>query len=104
MENLALIVEFQVIPECLDRFNTLLADNARSSIADESGCLQFDIMRANDDPCRIVLYEIYLDQAALAEHISASHTKSFLAAAKTLTSKQTVQRLTRVQAGQKAQA
>ena len=103
MENLALVVEFQVRPECLASFNELLSANARSSIADETGCLQFDILRANDDPCRIVLYEIYRDQAALAEHIAASHTRNFLAAAKPLVSGQTIQRLTRVQAGQKAE-
>ena len=95
MDNFGLVVEFQVKPECLERFNALLAVNAKASVGKETGCRQFDVLHANDDPCRVVLYEIYDDAAAFDVHKAQEHTRSFLAAAKELVVKQTVQRLTR---------
>lgn len=95
MNKFVLIVEFQVKPESLDRFNQLIEINARASVADEPGCRQFDVLRANDDPCRIVLYEVYDSEDAFKAHMGFSHTQTFLAAAKPLVDKQTVTRLTR---------
>ena len=95
MENFGLVVEFQVKPECLERFNELLAVNARTSVAKEAGCRQFDVLRDVNDPCRVVLYEIYDSPAAFDVHKAQAHTTTFLAAAKELVTKQTAQRLTR---------
>jgi len=95
MDNFALVVEFQVKPEGLERFNELIAVNARASVGKESGCRQFDVLQAVDDPCRVVLYEIYDDAAAFDVHKAQDHTRTFLAAAKELVVKQTVLRLTR---------
>ncbi len=95
MENFGLIVEFQVKPECLARFNELLAINARASVREEKGCQQFDVLYSAEDPCRVVLYEIYDSAEAFAEHMACTHTKEFLAAAKELIVKQVGQRLIR---------
>jgi len=95
MENFGLIVDFQVKPESLARFNELLAINAQASVKLEPGCQQFDVLYSADDPCHVVLYEIYDDAAAFAEHMACEHTKVFLAAAKELIVKQTGQRLLR---------
>ena len=95
MENFGLIVEFLVKPECLHRFNELLAVNARSSVAKEAGCRQFDVLRDVNDPCRVVLYEVYDSPEAFDVHRAQEHTKTFLAAAKELVTKQTAQRRTR---------
>lgn len=102
MENFGLVVEFQVKPECLTRFNELLAVNARASVGKEAGCRQFDVLQSNDDPCHVVLYEIYDSPEAFDTHKAQEHTKTFLAAAKELVVKQTVQRLTRKLAPSKA--
>jgi (4S)-4-hydroxy-5-phosphonooxypentane-2,3-dione isomerase len=102
MENFALVVEFQVRPDCLDRFHEAIAVNARASIAEEPGCRQFDVLYNTEDKCRVVLYEIYDSEAAFAEHKAAQHTQTFLAAAKELVIKQSVQRLKRKLAPAKA--
>lgn len=91
MENFALLVDFQVRPESLARFNELLAVNAQASMAQEPGCLQFDVLYDKDDPCHIVLYEIYESAAAFATHLTEAHTKLFLAAAKELVIRQGTQ-------------
>ena len=101
MNNYGLVVEFQVKPECLAKFNELLAVNARSSVTKEAGCRQFDVLHAIDDPCRVILYEIYDSSEAFDVHKAQEHTKTFLAAAKELVTKQTAMRLTRTLAPQK---
>jgi quinol monooxygenase YgiN len=95
VNKFVLIVEFQVKPESLGPFNALIDVNARASVRDEPGCRQFDVLRANDDPNRIVLYEVYDSEEAFKTHMGMGHTQTFLAAAKPLVDKQVVQRLTR---------
>ncbi|MGD9941734.1 MAG: putative quinol monooxygenase [Burkholderiaceae bacterium] len=102
-ENFGIVVEFQVKPECLDRFNALIAENAHASVTAEAGCRQFDVLRDVDDPCRVLLYEIYDDRDAFTgPHMGAEHTKRFLAAAKELVVSQKAQRLIRTMANAKA--
>ncbi len=95
MDHFGLIVEFQVRPEHLQRFNQLLAVNARTSLTSEAGCRQFDVLEAEDDPSRVILYEVYDDAAAFATHLAASHTQAFLAVARELVTSQSVVRLRR---------
>ena len=101
MNNFVLLVEFQVHPEQIDRFHELIRINASASVTTEPGCLQFDVVRVIEDPCRVVLYEVYRDEDAFKAHMTMAHTKTFLEAAKSLVSKQTVTRLERVHAPMK---
>ena len=94
--SFVLIVEFQVKPECLERFNQAIAVNAKASVRDEPGCRQFDVLHNQDDANHIVLYEVYDSEAAFRDdHMKRSHTQSFLALAKELVTKQTVYKLVR---------
>jgi (4S)-4-hydroxy-5-phosphonooxypentane-2,3-dione isomerase len=96
MESFVLIVEFQVKPECLERFNQAIAINAQASVAEEPGCTQFDVLHSVDDPNHIVLYEVYDSEAAFRDdHMKRRHTQTFLAQAKELVTKQTAYRLRR---------
>ena len=78
MNKFVLIVEFQVKPECLDKFNELIAINAKASVAEEPGCRQFDVLQNNDDPNHVVLYEVYDSLAAFQDHMGRAHTQAFL--------------------------
>lgn len=95
MNKFVLIVEFDVKPEHLGRFNELIAVNAKASVADEPGCRQFDVLQDQDNPNRIVLYEVYDSPAAFQDHMGRRHTQTFLAAAKPLINKQTAYKLKR---------
>lgn len=46
--------------------------NAVESVK-ETGCLAFNVIQQDDDPTRIVLHEIYVDQAALDAHKTTAH-------------------------------
>ena len=96
MNEFVLIVEFQVKPECLEKFNQAIAINAKASVADEPGCRQFDVLQNLDDPHHVVLYEVYDSEAAFRDdHMKRSHTQTFLAQAKELVTKQTAYKLKR---------
>jgi quinol monooxygenase YgiN len=96
LNEFVLIVEFQVKPECLEKFNRAIAINAQASVAEEPGCRQFDVLHNVDDPNHVVLYEVYESEAAFRDdHMKRAHTQTFLALAKELVTKQTAYRLRR---------
>jgi (4S)-4-hydroxy-5-phosphonooxypentane-2,3-dione isomerase len=96
MNRFVLIVDFQVKPEHLDKFNQLIDVNARSSVANEPGCLQFDVLRNHENPGNVVLYEVYDSEDAFKAHLGMSHTQTFLSQMKEFIIKQTATRFTRV--------
>ena len=63
MTKIALVVEFQVKSEHRAEFITLMRDHAAGTLADEEGCLQFDLLLPNENG-RVFLYEVYRDEAA----------------------------------------
>jgi autoinducer 2-degrading protein len=96
VNEFVLIVEFQVKPECLEKFNQAIAINAKASVREEPGCRQFDVLASEDDPNHVVLYEVYESEAAFRDdHMKRAHTQTFLAQAKELVTKQTAYRLKR---------
>jgi autoinducer 2-degrading protein len=95
LNKLVLIVEFDVKPEHLVQFGELISINAKASVADEPGCRQFDVLQDQDNPNRVVLYEVYDDAAAFQDHLGHRHTQTFLAAAKPLINKQMAYKLKR---------
>lgn len=70
MAKIALIVEFQVKSDHRADFITLLRDHAAGTLADEEGCLQFDLLLPNENG-RVFLYEVYRDEDALKEHMGS---------------------------------
>ena len=101
MGNFVLVVEFEIKPEEADRFHALIAENACLSVANEPGCLQFDVVRPEEGGPRVVLYEVYADRAAFDAHIKMPHVATFFAQAKPLLLGQKVTRFERLTAAWK---
>lgn len=74
-------VAFEIRPEAAAAFLPLMLENARASLAEEPGCLRFDVCgEATADeaaPARIFLYEIYQDRSAFDAHLASAHFRSF---------------------------
>ena len=70
----AVTVTFDIHAEHLEAFVPAMLDNARTSRADEPGCLQFDVCQ---DGTRIFLYELYTDRAAFDVHLGSAHFRAF---------------------------
>jgi quinol monooxygenase YgiN len=101
MENFVLVVELQFRPEDAERFHALIAENARQSVANEPGCLQFDVVKPDEGASRVLLYEVYADRAAFDAHTKMPHVAAFFAAAKPMILAQSATRCGRLAANRK---
>jgi quinol monooxygenase YgiN len=93
---LVIIAEFEVRPEAVGAFLEQAVMDASQSVTKEPGCRQFDVTLAEDQPNRVVLCEIYDDQAAFDVHLETPHLKAFRDAIEPLVLSRQVRRLTRV--------
>ena len=69
----ALLVTIQIKPEHREEFMESMLDDARGSVENEPGCLRFDVVQSQEDPNRLLLYEVYRDEAAIEAHRQAPH-------------------------------
>ena len=74
---LVVCVEFEIALQHLDAFVLAMRKNARFSLRDEEGCRQFDICQDQQNPAKLLLYEIYDDVAAFERHKAAPHYDEF---------------------------
>jgi (4S)-4-hydroxy-5-phosphonooxypentane-2,3-dione isomerase len=77
MTGLAIVVEFRLQPGVRSQFRRLIDRNACISAQTEPGCRRFDVLEPEDQPDRVMLYEIYDDDAALEAHMKSAHFAQF---------------------------
>lgn len=77
---LVLLVTVRVKPENLKEFLAAARENAQHAVADEPGCLRFDIVQDRDNPHAFRFYEVYKDDTALAAHRQTPHFKTYIEA------------------------
>jgi quinol monooxygenase YgiN len=82
MSRFVITVDFELHPGAMREFLPLMVDNANKSRDLELGCERFDVLLPKDGKDRVLLYEIYTDKAAFAEHLKAAHFLSFDSATK----------------------
>jgi (4S)-4-hydroxy-5-phosphonooxypentane-2,3-dione isomerase len=72
MSKVALVVEFQLKPGAFAAFDAIIRDHAAGTLADEPGCERFDVLhprtKEGPDLSRVMLYEVYADDAAFQAH------------------------------------
>jgi len=91
-----IVAEFEVKPEALDAFVAAAIADASASVANEPGCRQFDVTRSNEQPNRIVLYEVYDSEAAFDAHLQTPHLATFRDQIEPLVLSRQARRLTRL--------
>ena len=91
-----IIAEFEVKPDKLEQFLELAKTDASQSVAKEPGCHQFDVSLDREQPNRVVLYEVYANEAAFDAHIETPHLAAFRAGIEGFFVSRHVRRLTRV--------
>lgn len=69
-------VDVAVAPDRVNAFLAATDENARAS-RDEPGVVRFDVLRDRDDPARVVLVEVYRDEAAAAAHKDTAHYQTW---------------------------
>lgn len=73
MPKIAIVVEFHVKPGLHAAFDAHIRDHAAKTLASEPGCERFDVLQpltdaGGPDETRVMLYELYADQAAFDAH------------------------------------
>lgn len=91
---LALVVRFQVRPECLAAFDRLVEELIAKIDEQEPGTLTYLASEVDDDANARVFIEIYDDESALALHEEQPHTRHFLREREALLTSTRVERLT----------
>ena len=86
----AVTVSFTIRAGQMDRFLPLMLENARTSLTDERGCLQFDVCTDLDRSDAVFLYELYDDRAAFDAHLASAHFREVGAQASGLVAEKAV--------------
>lgn len=71
------LAEFEVKEDQLDAFLALAHNDANESLANESGCHQFDVLVPEEGGNTVVLHEVYSDRAAFDKHMQMPHYAPF---------------------------
>jgi quinol monooxygenase YgiN len=79
MSKFVLTVGLVVKPDQVDRFMSMLLENAKAARETEPGCRQFDVLVDPKDRTRLMLYEVYEDEAAFQAHQQTPHFKRYIA-------------------------
>jgi quinol monooxygenase YgiN len=72
MSKVALVVTLKIADGKLDAFMPAVLGHASRCMMQEEGCLQFDVLKPQDRPNEVRIYEVYRDQEALDEHANGA--------------------------------
>jgi len=73
MPQMSIIVEYEINEGSMEDFSSLIRDHARRTLAEEPGCLRFEILQPVDDTGqpivnRMMVSELYADETAARAH------------------------------------
>ena len=77
MAQVAVLAQVDIDPAQKDAFDARAHRHAADSQANEEGCLMFQVNTVEDNPNRYVMYEIYVDKAAIETHMNSVHMQAF---------------------------
>lgn len=69
---------YKIKPEFVEEFRTRMLAHAATCLRDEPGCKRFDVNQSRTDPSVFLMYEHFVDQAALDAHGKTPHITDFL--------------------------
>ena len=70
-------VLFSIHPAHSPAFLQAITNNAKTSLADEPGCRQFDVCTSSSNPNDVFLNEVYDSKAAFDVHLASKHFTEF---------------------------
>lgn len=83
-QHFTVIAEFAAPAESFDAFLEICRYDSDRSLADEEGCLTFDVLTQQDASDIIVLHEVYTGRPAFDAHLKTPHFGKFAAALRDL--------------------
>ena len=95
----AIIAYLTAKPGMEAKFKEAMVAQAQRCLANEPGCLQFDVTQDPKKPERFVMLEVYKDDAAIKAHQDSVHFKDFRPVVTELVAERIVEVLTIVSDG-----
>ena len=68
MPRFAIAATIDIAPGRMDEFLALLMAHRARCLKDEPGTIQFEVLRPRDDSTKVMLHEVYRDEAAFDAH------------------------------------
>lgn len=78
MPAIALVVELKTAAGQRDAFVSRVLAHRDNVLANEPGCLRFDVTASAEHDDTLFLYEVYADEAALEAHMNTAYMKQYL--------------------------
>jgi quinol monooxygenase YgiN len=75
MAKLAIWATLEIAQGSIDRYLPIVLAHRERCLRDEPGTLQFDVLRVPGDDTRVMLYELYVDEAAFQVHRSGASVR-----------------------------
>jgi len=75
MPKLAIIATIEISPGRIDDYLQLTVAHRERCLKDEPGTLAFEILRPRNDDSKVMLYELYEDDAAFDAHWNGTSMK-----------------------------
>jgi autoinducer 2-degrading protein len=94
---LCVVVRFLIKAGHGSRFLERVVQQSVETLRQEPECRQFDVCVDPADSHRILLYEIYMSDAAFGEHLLTTHFRSFDADTRGWVEEKTVERWSKVE-------
>ncbi len=73
----AIVAYLTAKPGMEAKFKEVMTAQAKRCLANEAGCLQFDVVQDPKEPTRFVMLEVYKDDDAIKAHTDSQHFKDF---------------------------
>ena len=77
MSKVALVVELEIDSRHFGKFVEIVTAHGENSRKIEKGCLRFDVLKPREGGNKIILVEVYADDAALETHWNSAHMAAY---------------------------
>ena len=70
------MMQLRVKEGCIGDFIDVATGDARSSVENEPGCRQFDVLQDKSNPTSFAVYQVFDDETAFLTHTQTAHFKA----------------------------
>lgn len=74
------VAELEIHRDQLSRFADVAREQIKTSVRVEPGVLALYAVAEKDDPARVIVFEMYADEAAYKAHIESPHFRNYKSA------------------------
>ena len=77
MAKVVLVVELEIKPDDFETFVDIVTRHAANTLRIEEDCLRFEVLKPRESKNKLMLVEMYSDDAALDRHWNSDHMAAY---------------------------